>query len=161
MAGQNDNSRSREEKFVKRSNSIIFPVMADKASKTMFLARPTLSASNTFTSQTPLTASIEPVVLFSILDHALRRNVNQKRVIGTMLGIRSDDGTEIEIRNCFAVPHNESSEQVFFGYRNCAHEQVEVDMEYHKQLLTLHLRQNPKEVLVGWYLLHNPLQNSN
>jgi translation initiation factor 3 subunit F len=29
--------------------------------------------------------------------------------------------------------------------------QVEVDMEYHKQLLTLHLRQNPKEGLVGWY----------
>jgi translation initiation factor 3 subunit F len=29
-----------------------------------------------------------------------------------MLGIRSDDGTEIEIRNCFAVPHNESNEQV-------------------------------------------------
>lgn len=24
-------------------------------------------------------------------------------------------------------------------------------MEYHKQLLTLHLRQNPKEVLIGWY----------
>jgi len=78
----------------------------------MFLARPTLS-SHSITSQSPLTASIEPVVLFSILDHALRRNANQKRVIGTMLGIRSDDGTEIEIRNCFAVPHNESSEQVY------------------------------------------------
>jgi translation initiation factor 3 subunit F len=86
--------------------------MADnKAAKKMFLARPTLS-SNLMQSQSPLTASIEPVVLFSILDHALRRNVNQKRVIGTMLGIRSDDGTEVEIRNCFAVPHNESNEQV-------------------------------------------------
>ena len=95
--------------------------MADKETKTMFLARPTLSASNAFTSQTPLTASIEPVVLFSILDHALRRNANQKRVIGTMLGIRSDDGTEIEIRNCFAVPHNESNEQVIsLSRRNCA-----------------------------------------
>jgi len=93
----------------------ILAVMADKETKTMFLARPTLSASNTFTSQTPLTASIEPVVLFSILDHALRRNANQKRVIGTMLGIRSDDGTEIEIRNCFAVPHNESNEQVIIS----------------------------------------------
>jgi translation initiation factor 3 subunit F len=78
----------------------------------MFLARPTISSSQSLSSQSPLTASIEPVVLFSILDHALRRNANQKRVIGTMLGIRSDDGTEIEIRNCFAVPHNESTEQV-------------------------------------------------
>ena len=95
-------------------NSIL-PVMA---SKEIFLARPTLS-SNSLTSQQPLTASIEPVVLFSILDHALRRNANQKRVIGTMLGIRSDDGTEVEIRNCFAVPHNESSEQVlplYYGW---------------------------------------------
>jgi translation initiation factor 3 subunit F len=81
------------------------------SSKTIFLARPTIS-SHSLTSQTPLSVSVEPVVLFSILDHALRRNANQKRVIGTMLGVRSDDGTEIEIRNCFAVPHNESNEQV-------------------------------------------------
>ena len=76
-----------------------------------FLARPTLAASS-LASTTPLTVSIEPVVLLSILDHATRRNANQKRVIGTMLGIRSDDGSEVEVRNCFAVPHNESSEQV-------------------------------------------------
>ena len=68
-----------------------------------------------------------------------------------MLGIRSDDGTEIEIRNCFAVPHNESSEQVPTNFYGMSHVQVEVDMEYHKQLLNLHLRQNPKEVLIGWY----------
>jgi translation initiation factor 3 subunit F len=81
----------------------------------IFLARPTIT-SHSLSSSTPLTASIEPVVLFSILDHALRRNANQKRVIGTMLGVRSDDGTEIEIRNCFAVPHNESSEQVIIHW---------------------------------------------
>lgn len=90
----------------------------------MFLARPNISSLTSSSSaaaasasqQAPLTASIEPVVLFSILDHALRRNANQKRVIGTMLGVRSDDGTEIEIRNCFAVPHNESGDQVHPPY---------------------------------------------
>jgi hypothetical protein len=92
---------------------------ASKAAKKMFLARPTVSP-HSLQSQSPLTASIEPVVLFSILDHALRRNVNQKRVIGTMLGIRSDDGTEVEIRNCFAVPHNESNEQVDISALSCA-----------------------------------------
>jgi translation initiation factor 3 subunit F len=76
-----------------------------------FLARPTLSPTS-LASAAPLAVSIEPVVLFSVLDHALRRNANQKRVIGTMLGVRSDDGTEVEVRNCFAVPHNESNEQV-------------------------------------------------
>lgn len=77
--------------------------------------------------------------LFSILDHSLRRNPDQERVIGTLLGVRSEDGTEIEIRNCYAVPHTETQEQ------------VEVDMDYQKQMLQLHLRANPREVLVGWY----------
>ena len=30
-------------------------------------------------------------------------------------------------------------------------EQVEVDMDYQKQMLSLHLKANPKEILVGWY----------
>lgn len=77
--------------------------------------------------------------IFSILDHSLRRNTDQERVIGTLLGTRSEDGSEVEIRNCFAVGHTETQEQ------------VEVDMEYQKQMLALHLKANPKEVLVGWY----------
>jgi len=53
--------------------------------------------------------------------------------------VRSEDGQEVEIRNCFAVGHTETQEQ------------VEVDMDYQKQMLALHLKANPKEVLVGWY----------
>ena len=77
--------------------------------------------------------------IFSILDHSLRRNADQERVIGTLLGVRSEEGQEVEIRNCFAVGHTETQEQ------------VEVDMDYQKQMLALHLKANPKEVLVGWY----------
>jgi hypothetical protein len=60
-------------------------------------------------------------------------------VIGTLLGVRSEEGQEVEVRNCFAVGHTETQEQ------------VEVDMDYQKQMLALHLKANPKEVLVGWY----------
>jgi translation initiation factor 3 subunit F len=60
-------------------------------------------------------------------------------VIGTLLGTRSEDGGEVEVRSAFAVGHSE------------AEDQVEVDMEYHKQMLALHLKANPREVLVGWY----------
>ena len=89
----------------------------------------------------PLLISLLTVMqaIFSILDHSLRRNADQERVIGTLLGVRSEDGQEVEIRNCFAVGHTETPEQ------------VEVDMEYQKQMLGLHLKANPKEVLVGWY----------
>ena len=36
-------------------------------------------------------------------------------------------------------------------------EQVEVDMDYQKQMLALHLRANPREVLVGWYATSSDL----
>lgn len=79
------------------------------------------------------------------MDHSLRRNADQERVIGTLLGTRSEDGTEVEIRSTFAVGHTETMDQ------------VEVDMEYQKQMLSLHLKANPKEVLVGWYATSSEL----
>lgn len=51
----------------------------------------------------------------------------------------------MEIRNGFAVPHTETQEQ------------VEVDMEYQKNMLLLHLKANPREVLVGWYATSSEL----
>lgn len=130
----------------------------------LHLARPLGPASvGTQPSTAPLSVVIQPQVLFqildithpiltnrtkalfSILDHSLRRNTDQERVIGTLLGHRSEDGTEVEIRNCYAVPHTETQEQ------------VEVDMDYQKQMLALHLRANPREVLVGWYATSSEL----
>ncbi|KAL9127999.1 MAG: hypothetical protein Q9217_003225 [Psora testacea] len=106
----------------------------------LHLARPLGPAAVGSQSTTaPLNVVIQPQAVFSILDHSLRRNADQERVIGTLLGTRSEDGQEIEIRNCFAVGHTETAEQ------------VEVDMDYQKQMLALHLKANPKEVLVGWY----------
>ncbi|KAF1814496.1 eukaryotic translation initiation factor 3 subunit F [Eremomyces bilateralis CBS 781.70] len=94
---------------------------------------------------TPLKVVVQPQALFSILDHTLRRHPEQERVIGTLLGVRSEDGTEVEIRNCYAVPHTETQEQ------------VEVDMDYQKQMQALHLRANPREVLIGWYATSSKL----
>ncbi|EJD01517.1 Mov34-domain-containing protein [Fomitiporia mediterranea MF3/22] len=81
--------------------------------------------------------TIHPVVLFTILDHYLRRTDDQERVIGTLLGTRTE--TEIEVHNCFAVLHSETSER------------VAVDMEYHRTMYDLHHKVHPKEVIVGWY----------
>ncbi|KAF2673869.1 Mov34-domain-containing protein [Microthyrium microscopicum] len=87
----------------------------------------------------PLNVSIQPQALFSVIDHSLRRDQETKRVIGTLLGTRSEDGSDVDIRAAYAVPHTETDEQ------------VEVDMDYQKQMLALHLKANPREVLVGWY----------
>ncbi|KAF9972004.1 hypothetical protein BGZ73_004930 [Actinomortierella ambigua] len=85
------------------------------------------------------TTSVNPLVFFNILDHYLRRNAGQDRVIGTLLGVRSEDGAEVEIKGCYPVPHLETKDQ------------VEVDMDYHRTMFELHKQVNPKEVIVGWY----------
>ncbi|KAF8165585.1 JAB1/Mov34/MPN/PAD-1 ubiquitin protease-domain-containing protein [Crassisporium funariophilum] len=87
--------------------------------------------------RTPTNITIHPVALFSILDHYLRRTDTQDRVIGTLLGTRSDN--EVEVRSSFAVLHSETDEQ------------VAVDMDYHRTMYELHHKVNPKEVIVGWY----------
>lgn len=46
---------------------------------------------------------------------------------------------EVEVRNCFAIPHTENEDQ------------VEVDVEYQKNMLALQLKANPREILLGWY----------
>ncbi|GLB34069.1 putative component of the eukaryotic translation initiation factor 3 (eIF-3) complex [Lyophyllum shimeji] len=96
---------------------------------------PTAAAPNV--PRTPTSVTVHPGALFSILDHYLRRTDTQDRVIGTLLGTRTE--TEVEVRSSFAVLHSETSEQ------------VAVDMDYHRAMYELHHRVNPKEIIVGWY----------
>jgi len=88
------------------------------------------------TSSVSPSCKVHPVVIFNILDHFIRRNEGQPRVIGTLVGINIDG--VLEIRNSFPVPHTEG-------------EQVGVDMEFHHNMLDLHHRVSPKETIVGWY----------
>ncbi len=57
---------------------------------------------------------IHPVALFAIVDSYERRNEDAKRVIGTLLGTL-DKGV-VEVRNCFAVPHHETEDEVSFAF---------------------------------------------
>lgn len=50
------------------------------------------------------------MVLFTISDAFLRRKEDQERVIGTLLGTIADG--VVEVKNCYAVPHSESHDQV-------------------------------------------------
>jgi JAB1/Mov34/MPN/PAD-1 ubiquitin protease len=82
--------------------------------------------------------TIHPTALFSILDHYLRRTDAQQRVIGTLLGTRSEGDDTVSVRNAFAVLHSETSEQ------------VAVDRDYHRAMFDLSQRVSPKESIVGW-----------
>lgn len=85
----------------------------------------------------PTSVTVHSLVLLSVLDHHTRRQEADGRVIGTLLGRR--DGTKVEVTNCFAVPHAERGDEVAIG------------KDFNKQMLALHLKSNPKEVVVGWY----------
>jgi len=84
-----------------------------------------------------LVCKVHPVVLFSIIDAYERRNEDAKRVIGTLLG--SVDKGVVEVTNCFAVPHNESDDE------------VAVDIEYARNMFELHKKVNSSEGIVGWF----------
>ncbi|CAL5363770.1 unnamed protein product [Camellia sinensis] len=89
-------------------------------------------------SSTSVSAKVHPLVIFNICDCYVRRPDQAERVIGTLLGSVLPDGT-VDIRNSYAVPHNESSDQ------------VALDIDYHHNMLQSHLKVNPKEVIVGWF----------
>lgn len=66
------------------------------------------------TSTASVCVRLHPVALFTICDAYIRRNEKQERVIGTLLGTVVD-GNVFEVKNCYVVPHTESSEQASFA----------------------------------------------
>ncbi|CAL1539987.1 unnamed protein product [Lymnaea stagnalis] len=84
-----------------------------------------------------LVCKVHPLVLFGVIDAYERRNEDAKRVIGTLLGV-VEKGV-VEVTNCFAVPHNESDDE------------VAVDIEYARNMYELHRKVNSNENIVGWF----------
>merc|ERR1712000_542895 len=120
------------------------PSMAAATERFIHLSRPLApQQAGLQTSNSPLTVNIQPQAILSVLDHATRRDARDAsqpdRVIGALVGTRSEDGSEVEVRSCFAIPHTEEEDQ------------VEVDVEYQKNMLALTLKANPREALLGWY----------
>lgn len=115
------------------------PAKSVGVSKPLFLDNPSLSAK----------VNIRPLVLLNIIDHYTRRpdaqNSESDRVIGTLLGYRTETG--VSITNCFAVPHSESEEQ------------VAINIEHHTKMYELHIKVNPKEIILGWYATGNSIND--
>jgi hypothetical protein len=101
------------------------------------MATPSLLHLSLPNSPQSITYRLHPVVVFSILDHFKRRGKDKKRVIGTLMGEKV--GNVVYIRNCFPVTHSEHDDE------------VTLDPEYFKTMLSLHKRVNTKEFIVGWY----------
>lgn len=95
----------------------------------------------------PALITVHPSVIASILTHHQRRPADSTapRVIGTLLGVRSENGQEIDVRSSFAVPHSEGEEQ------------VALDMPFQQGMMELLSKNGIKESIVGWYATHPEL----
>jgi hypothetical protein len=86
------------------------------SSSHLWIEAPIMAASKRtvlqFSSSQTLSGKVHPLVIFNICDCYVRRPDQAERVIGTLLGSVLPDGT-VDIRNSYAVPHNESVDQVF------------------------------------------------
>ncbi|CEP15874.1 hypothetical protein [Parasitella parasitica] len=89
--------------------------------------------------QRAFTTTTSPVVLFSVLDHFLRRDNSQQKVIGALLGVRSQDGSEVEIRNVMPLIYTLEEKEIV------------LDREHYRNMYELHQRVNPEEIILGWY----------
>jgi len=83
-------------------------------------------------------------VIFSILDFYERRNANEHRVMGTLLGTH-DAGGVIEVNACFMVPHKETEDE------------VAVDKQAAHKMLELHKKANKADTIVGWFATGNAI----
>ena len=66
-----------------------------------------------------VTVRVQPTVLLNICDAYIRRSESQERVVGTLLG--TIEGNIVEVKECYAVPFNESQEQVRLTCKNELH----------------------------------------
>jgi translation initiation factor 3 subunit F len=97
-----------------------------------------MSSSLFLEDSTRSTVNVHPVVVFSILDHFMRRDEEQERVIGTLLG--SIHEGVVNITSCFPVPHAEKSGG-----------EIAIGKDFNKTMLALHQSVNPRQKVVGWY----------
>ena len=87
-----------------------------------------------------LSVRIHPVVLFNVVDAFERRSLEQKRVIGTLLGTMDKSGG-VEITNSFVVAHRETEEE------------VAIDIDVARDLHELYRKVNASETIVGWFAI--------
>jgi hypothetical protein len=91
-----------------------------------------------FITMSNLNVRVHPVVLFNIVDAYERRQFDQHRVIGTLLGTTDKSGV-VEITNSFVVQHRETDQE------------VAIDIEVAKELFELYRKVNGNESIVGWF----------
>lgn len=106
----------------------------------MHLVRPTVNAPAAPSVASPVVVKIHNSALFLILEIVSKQFLDQNtRVIGTLVGVRSDDGTNVEVRDAFMVPCQETGDS------------IAIEEHKHKAMYSLYKKAHPKEFVLGWF----------
>merc|ERR1712216_260756 len=85
-----------------------------------------------------LSCQLHPMVMFQVLDHHTRRNAEDGRVVGALLGSVGSDGV-VALKNAFPMKHDDIARNPEDFYH------------FFETMAALHTRVNAREHLVGWY----------
>lgn len=106
----------------------------------MHLFRPNVAAPAAQATVGSVGVKIHNSALFAILEIVSKTVIeDNKRVIGTLLGVRSDDGSNVEIRDAFLVPCQETGDS------------ISIEEQTHKTMYQLYKKAHPKESVLGWF----------
>jgi len=87
-----------------------------------------------------ISCQLHPVVMFQVLDHHTRRNAEEGRVVGALLGSVASDGT-VSVKNAFPMNHDDVTHNA----------QAQEFNHFFNTMQELHNKVNTREQVVGWY----------
>ncbi|ODV85508.1 hypothetical protein CANARDRAFT_17530 [[Candida] arabinofermentans NRRL YB-2248] len=108
----------------------------------LHIVKPNVAAPFGSTPQAPMNVLIQSPILLQLIESIYHDNNNddtKTRTIGTLLGTRSDDGCELEIKECYVVPHKEEDDE------------LTIEEAHHISSYQLYKRVNPELQIVGWF----------
>ena len=120
--------------------------MSESNNTFMHLVRPNVIAPAAGSANGPANVKIQTPAILTILE-IISQQILNKRIIGTLLGSRSDDGLEIESKDAFMVPINETGDS------------IAIEEQVHKSLYQLYKKAHPKESVLGWFGSSNKIDD--
>lgn len=104
----------------------------------LHIVRPSIAAPNAGTSSAALKVNIQAAAMLQLVEN-INNSVQGKRVIGTLVGSRSEDGSILTVKESYIVPHQEEEDE------------VSIEGQHHRSLYALHKRSSPSDSILGWF----------
>lgn len=87
----------------------------------------------------PSHVTVDAPAMFQILSHAVRRTSRDQGVVGTLLGFRNEDSSEIDVKAAYMMPLTSTQYE------------VSIPTVFQSEMYAALRKAHPEFVIVGWY----------